>query len=66
MYLKERRKESLKKAQHGKIKIVAGSVWLGLFMDDIEMCKIASIPPSTGLSRIHYVNKHGNGAILIL
>jgi hypothetical protein len=48
--------ESLKKAQHGKIENVAGSVWLCLFMDGTGKCKLPSTPPSTGLSRIQHLN----------
>jgi hypothetical protein len=35
---------SLKKAQYGKINNVAGSVWLILFMDGNEKCKLPSTP----------------------
>jgi hypothetical protein len=37
--LESRKTESLKKAQTGKIKNVADSVWLSLFMDGTEECK---------------------------
>jgi hypothetical protein len=50
-----RKYESLKKAQHGRIENVAGSVWLSLFMDGTVKCKLPSTPGSTGLSRIQHL-----------
>jgi hypothetical protein len=46
--------ETSKKAQHGKIENVAGSVWLNLFMDRNGKCKLPSTPSSTGLSRFQH------------
>jgi hypothetical protein len=54
-FIKKRKQESPKKAQHGKIENVAGSVWLSLFMDGTAKCKLPSTPPKTGLSRIQHL-----------
>jgi hypothetical protein len=57
-YLKQKieEAESLKKAQHGNIDNVAGSVSLSLFMGGSGNNKLPSTPPSTGLSRIQHLN----------
>ena len=44
----------LKKAP--KIENVAGSVWLNLFMDSNDKCKLPSTSPTIGLSRIHHLH----------
>ena len=51
----QKKMEPLKKAQHNKAENVAGSVWLSLFMDGGGMCKLPSMPPSTGLSSIQHL-----------
>jgi hypothetical protein len=45
-----------KKAQHGTIENVAGSVWLSLYMDGTVKCKLSSTPAITGFSRIQTMN----------
>ena len=46
------KEEPLKKAQNDKIKNLAGSVWLSLFIDGSGKCKL----PSTPLSRNQHLN----------
>jgi hypothetical protein len=49
--------EPTKNALNDIIENVAGLVWLSLFMDGTEKCKILSTSPSThGLSKIHHLN----------
>jgi hypothetical protein len=50
--------EFLKNTQNDKFENVADSAWLSLLMDGNGKCKLPSTPPppSTGLSRIQYLN----------
>jgi hypothetical protein len=38
----------------------AETIWLSLFMDGNEKCKLPSMPPITGLSRIQHFKKKNN------
>ena len=45
----------IKLTQHNKTEIVAGLVWLSLFMNGSVKCKLPSVAPSTSLSRIQHL-----------